>query len=190
MPSPNTEMPGRETFEALGRAVVGFEQVVHRLHAGIATMLTQHGLHDQRLSDVMLAELTAMPLIRMYRSLVFELLSPTADDAKLLKQLFSWLVSMTERRNEIVHSTWYLGRTSLGPDNFSIASTVRIKRSGSGVETRISKVLPADLLAFEDECYEAYGAIDRLTGCVTDGGPLERVLVLPGGYKIGPKPAS
>ena len=104
---PNAD--GRDMFEAIGRAVVAFEQVTHRLQVGIATILAEHGLRNQQLANVVLAELTAAPLISMYRTLLFEVMAPDTAGAKYLKQIFSRLVRLTERRNEIVHSTWFVG---------------------------------------------------------------------------------
>jgi hypothetical protein len=64
-----------------------------------------------------------------------------------------------------------------------------MKRTGTGLETRVSKVTPDEVLQFERECREAYGAIDRLTFCAIDGHAISTVLQ-PSGMKNGPAASS
>ncbi len=144
----------KELYAAIGKACVDFEHVCHALRIAILQMLQAHGLTNQKVSQVMMAELTAWPLLSIYQALIAETLELTEIEKRVCKQLCTQVDKLIQRRNEIIHATWFVGWAGCDDTDFSEASGHRWKRDKSGSEISVEKQEAKAFLLFAKECLE------------------------------------
>ncbi|MRD72057.1 hypothetical protein GH865_02165 [Rhodocyclus tenuis] len=144
----------QELYAAIGKACVDFEHVCHALRTAILQMLQAHGLVNQKVSQVMMAELTAQPLLSIYQALIAETLVLTEIEKRICDQLCKQVKGLIERRNGIIHATWFVGWAGCDDTDFSEASGHKWKRGKSGSIIRGEKQEAKDFLLFAEECLE------------------------------------
>ena len=145
----------KELYAAIGKACVDFEHVCHALRTGILQMLQAHGLTNQKVSQVMMAELTAQPLLSIYQALIAETLKLTEIEKRICDQLCKQVKEeLIKRRNDIIHATWFVGWAGCDDTDFSEASGHKWKRGKSGSIIKGEKQEAKDFLLFAEECLE------------------------------------
>lgn len=156
-------------YAGLGKFVAAFEMIVFNMRQRLMFMLTKTGL-DQQLVSPAFAELTAGPLLSVFRATVSTAISKSAvyaDDEKvagqaILDNIYNRILTMTQRRNEIVHGTWFIGWASADQNDFGEADGFKPKNTKSGVKiTNISRTR-ADFDLLVDQCNQLSDLVGRL----------------------------
>lgn len=117
---------------AIGRFVVEFEQMCFAMSTAVLFALHNAGLRDQQLGNAMLAGLTASPLREMTLSVFAHLYRDDAASLTIVRELAARTQTLTNTRNEIIHSTWFIGWASPEDTDFSRASGMKHKNTKAG----------------------------------------------------------
>jgi hypothetical protein len=121
-----------EIYRAIGRFVVAFEHTNGKVQECILLILDRAGLsgaQGQRMSRIMLADMTADPLRALLQSLVGEAVILDTRDSKLFDDAMKRFQNLIEARNTIVHSRWFVGQD----ENASRVRGVKIDKNKAGV---------------------------------------------------------
>jgi hypothetical protein len=155
-----------EIYRAIGKYCVSFEHVTHAMQFGITFLLHKGGLANQRLAQIMLAELTAYPLKSILQAIIGELAASSPDNQKICDKIFSRVGKLIEQRNDIMHSTLFVGWAGEQDTDFSQAGGSKPSRGKSGAGTKSSTYTAQDFDNFAKECQLVAGLIHRLWTCV------------------------
>jgi hypothetical protein len=94
---------------AVGRFALSFERLCHSLRIGICTVLELHGLQNAwKITDIMVGDVTAFPLQSIFRALIVETHELSEEESKIITSIFKRVARLTEERNRIIHSAWYV----------------------------------------------------------------------------------
>jgi hypothetical protein len=168
----------RDLFAALGRFVVGFELVCRHATTVITMALSKAGLRDQQYANILLADLTADPIKKTMIAVVAHAIQPIGKDAKVLQAIAKQFQQLIEARNELLHSTWYVGWANDSQSEFDVANAVKLKKSKDGV---VVKKLDYKIEDFDRHTTEAEmlsKIIVRLNGCIVGGHSLAKNFTL------------
>lgn len=133
----------REQFEALGRFVQSFEQMVDAVRRGIILVSGISGFQCDLLQIVLHHQvMTAKPLFDVFRAIT----SVVMNDPKrripevefnvmqdLLKQVANRYQDACSRRNDLLHGTWYIGWHCADQEDFSELIIDKRKVSAKGL---------------------------------------------------------
>lgn len=167
-----------QLYEAIGKCAVKFEHICFNLRQGITALLGEHGLNNQRLSQVLLADLTAYPLKSILQSLIAEIATLPPPDKAICDKIFARVQNLIEQRNDIVHRTWFVGWASSEDTDFSIVSGHKWSRGKQGANPKQVEYECTDFDAFANECDIAAELVNRLWTSILIGHPLS------GNFKI------
>jgi len=167
-----------QLYEAIGKCAVKFEHVCFAMHQGITLLLGQHGLNNQRLARVLLADLTAYPLKSILQAMIAEIVSLPPTDKSICDKIFIRVQKLIERRNDIIHSTWFVGWASSEDTDFSTVSGHKWARGKQGADIKSAIYTSEDFEAFAIECDTVAALINRLWVCIMDSRQLERNFVI------------
>lgn len=178
----------KDLYAAIGKACVDFEHLCHSLRVTILHMLQAHGLSNQRVSQVMMADLTAQPLLSIYQALIAETLKLTEGEQRICDKLCSQIKSLIERRNDIVHATWFVGWAGSEDKDFSKTNGHRWKRGKAGSMLKGENLEAEDFLSFAGDCLAVANivmsaALIHIDGCriennycITPAGKVARIV--------------
>lgn len=142
-----------ELYRAIGKFIVKFEHVCFNIQTGITYLLDRAGLRDQNVSQILLAGITAEPLRTLFESLVCQTQTLNAVERKILKNALSRFQVLTEQRNDIVHSMWFIGFGNECEIDFSEAAGTKLHKNkrGTAVKSFRKKADDFDVLTKEAE---------------------------------------
>ncbi|MBD2501725.1 hypothetical protein [Anabaena azotica] len=158
-----------ELYSAIGEFIVEFEQVCHAISLNIKFILHNDGLKNQRIPDIILAGLTADPLQSMLRSLIHELRDLDETEKKIIKNIFDRLQKLIKQRNDIVHSTWFIGWGSETESDFSVAYGMKYYKSSTSNEPKVFEKTYQDFNKLTEEAKKLKDVFQRLIGCLVAG---------------------
>ena len=150
-----------------GRFCITFELAVFRLRSVIEKTLTAGGLTNQGISQVILANQTAEPLRALLHPLLEQVRSLTKQEVRTLNQVSNRFQRLTEERNVVVHSTWFLMAIGQdGVDYEKLDGFKYIRKKGSSsldvIETDVQRL---DALTQEaDTLADSFLAIGHALG--------------------------
>ena len=98
-----------------GRFCITFELAVFRLRSLIERTLKAGGLANQGVAQVLLANQTAEPLRALLHPLLEQVRPLTKREVVTLSHISNRFQRLTEQRNIVVHSTWFL--MAIGQDD-------------------------------------------------------------------------
>lgn len=173
----------RAQFEAIGRFVQAFEDVVEACRRLLALMVPSDGSSQEKLNLILHHHaLTASPLFELAGSVaILHVSQRSADELQtatlkaVLKQASTQFEALVSTRNSVLHGTWRIGWRS-PIDDPSEKLTVYKFQPVKG-ELQRNRHLPAtisELLAKVNDCSELTALIEYLTAC----------LIMPGGPRI------
>lgn len=158
-----------ELYRAYGEFAVQFEHLIDGTRMAIADILQHEGLHNQQVANIILADLTAAPLRNLFGSLVGETKNLDKNDRRIFDNVLKRMQALTERRNEIIHGTWYIGWTSEVDDDFSIASGVKLHKSNKGGAVKSFKHSVTDFENLSKEAVALSNVVLRIYSCFHAG---------------------
>jgi len=119
-------------YAALGRFAVEFEHVCFTMRCIIMSILDEQGLRNAKVLNILLAEQTAEPLRSLTSSLLAETQQFSEKDEKIMGSLLSKVQVLTQERNDVLHSTWFIGWYGTENGDFCHAPSIKPKRSKKG----------------------------------------------------------
>ena len=164
------ESQTKEQFEALGRFVQSFEQMVSAIRHGLEMRLQCESSNMYYFTRMIFHHraLTAQPLWELYRGVVYIDVSeirPTdqSDVTKFhstLQVIGKEVISLIEQRNNIIHGTPYIGWASESQDEFSDLSIHKIGVSTKGHKMYVTPKSAQDIFQLVARCERAISAIN------------------------------
>lgn len=163
------EEQSAELYRAIGEFTVKFEHVCHALQTTIIFMLHKAGLQQQSVAHVILAGLTAEPLKTLFAALVAETQTLDDDEHKIVNNALMRFQSLTEKRNGIIHSTWFIGWGNEQTTDFSTADAFKYHKNKQGAAYKSLKHTVEDFALVTAEATALAGIFQRLNGCFVGG---------------------
>ena len=167
-----------ELYRAIGEFVVKFEHVCHALQIGVIFMLSKAGLSNQNVAQILLAGLTAEPLRTLFESLVAETQQLNTVEKGILKDVLNRIQRLTQERNDIVHSTWFIGWGNESSADFTDASGMKFHKDKNGAVVKSFAKKAADFERLSEEADQLAKVCLRLHACFVGGNKLERNFVV------------
>ncbi len=163
-----------DLYRAIGEFTVKFEQIVHAMSLGITMMLSRNGLGNQQLSNIMLAELTAYPTKSIFESMLAEIIKLSNKDRQIVKGILKRVQSLIDTRNDIIHSTWFVGWANPEATSFDEVSGHKLTRGKHGAGVKGFKYQSSDFDRLSDECELVNELVMRLWGAALHGTSIEK----------------
>ena len=163
-----------ELYASIGKFLVNFELVCFNIRTAIIFILYDSGLKNQQLANIMLAGHTAEPLKSILHSLIGETVQLNENEKKIIKNIFARIQKLIESRNNIVHSTWFIGWSNKTMIDFSEASGYKLHRNKDGKATKTFKYKKEDFKKLSKEAEILYKLVLRLHGCISGNYSIEK----------------
>lgn len=173
-----------ELYESIGKCAVKFEHVGFAMQQGITLLLTKGGLQNQRLARVLLAELTAYPLKSILQAMIAEFVSLSSDDKAICDKVFVRVQKLIERRNDVIHSTWFVGWAHPDDTDFSMVNGHKWARGKQGADMKSAMCTSADFGMFAAECDQVSALVNRLCGCILGDHKLTKNFIVDGAGNV------
>jgi hypothetical protein len=192
--APVTETPyeknTREQYEALGRFVEAFEEMVLETRTCCLDLLT-FGLSQQRRKLVAIPlyydTLGAKAVFDIFRAVFIETISDQEYQTKhglaeaevrefssVLSKINGHYNDLSNRRNDLLHGTWFVGLTSVEDKDGSRFEDKdgsrfyvrRLRVSGKGLSEVPLPTTVTELIALRDQCWEVRTWISTIHACL------------------------
>jgi len=160
------EQETKDLYAAVGKFAVHFEHMCQALRVGITFMLTKHGLTNQQVTAILLADLTAIPLQNIFSALIAESVKLTDESRRIVNNIMKRCHKLTEERNDVIHNAWFIGWASPQDTNFSNTSAMKPHRNKKGGDYKVFKRTTEDFLQLVTVVDELTVLINRLWGCI------------------------
>lgn len=95
-------------YPTIGEFAVSFEAISHAIRCGIDILLQKNGLHNSRVTNILVGDFTMQPLQAAYRALLVETEKLDESEISVLDDIFKRVNQITEHRNRILHSSWFI----------------------------------------------------------------------------------
>ena len=154
-----------DVYRAIGEFVTSFEQVCSALQSGIIFILHQEGLKNQKIAHVILAGMTAEPLTSLYAAMVAESQGLTDGEQKLVDGVLTRFRELTKVRNDILHSTWFVGYGNKDTIDWSVAETMKYHKNKKGAVYKTGEYSSDNLRPHITEANELAAVVNRLLAC-------------------------
>lgn len=151
-----------DIYRAIGRFTVKFEQLVFFMRQGITSFLSQNGLKNQKLSNIILADQTAYPIKTIFGSMIPEIVNLNEQERRIVKAILKQVQDLIDERNNIIHSTWFVGWAHPDDTDFSNAPGHKLTKGKAGAGVKAFDYTSADFDKFSDKCDSASELIQRL----------------------------
>jgi len=161
-------------YAALGRFVVEFEHVCNQMNTCIIFVLSGNSLRSQNLVQAVLAEFTADPLLSSFRAVVGELRKGDDYEMRILDNVSKRVQNLIERRNDVIHRTWFIEYWGPKDTEFSKAPSLKFKKSKRGAEPKYLELTAEELGDLSKEAFELHNIIFRISGCLSLGRPFSK----------------
>ena len=123
-----------ELYCEIGRFIVCFELINFTIQHSITMIIDCFGLKKQSITYCLIAGYTARQLIDLFVSLINEIYELSAKDRLIFDHICSRFIKLIEKRNEIIHSTWFIGWGNETTEDYSEASAFRNHKSKKGAD--------------------------------------------------------
>lgn len=159
-----------DLYRAYGRFAVAFEHICSNIHHTIAGLLHHEGLRNRQVSNVLLAGMTAEPLRALLIALVREVKRDlSVEDWKIFDKLMHQFQQMIGQRNDVIHSTWFIGYASVQDTDFSNASGYKHHRNKKGASVKTFDVSVSHFDSLADQAGELASLFMQLDACFAYG---------------------
>lgn len=172
------ERQTEELYSVLGKFAVHFEHVCQELRSGITWILHNQGLTNQKVTTILLSDLTAFPLISIFQALIGETADLSDKDRQIVNNIMKRCHKLTEERNDVIHNAWFIGWASQSDTDFSNTTAMKPHRSKKGGGHEIFKRTADDFLKLSADATELSELIMRVWGCLTNSFKIENNFIL------------
>ena len=163
-----------ELYTSIGKFLVNFELVCFNIRTAIIFILYDSGLKNQQLANIMLAGHTAEPLKSILHSLIGETVRLNENEKKIIKNIFARIQKLIESRNNIVHSTWFIGWSNETMIDFSEASGYKLHKDKDGEVIKTFKYKKEDFKKLSKKAEILYKLVLRLHVCISGNFSIEK----------------
>lgn len=179
------EFQTQALYCAIGRFAVAFEHMCKELHNAMLFMLSKEGMRNQQVSRVILAGMTAEPLRSLYQALIAEIHHPKGVEKIVVDSILRRTQIMISKRNDVIHSIWYIGYGSSPDDDALLASGYKGKRDGKGTHVKITEHRVEDFDALTRAAEELASLIHALSACHLFDHSIEKTFMIDGDKVVG-----
>lgn len=153
-----------ELYQAIGKYCVKFEHISFAMQNGIKFLLSKNGLQNQQISNIILAGQTAQPLHGILQALIAEMTTNISnEDKSICNKIFARTMKAIEKRNDVIHSTWFVGWANQEEDeDFATVDGFKHTKGKTGAGIKDFKYKPEDFLLLTEECEFVENLINRL----------------------------
>lgn len=136
-----------DIYSSYGKFAVEFENLCRALRINILFAHIKYGLSEQEITRIMLADLTAYPLIIKCRAIIAFIYKEKPEFIRHLDPIFKACLNINEKRNVIIHGSWSF--TEINEHNINSDHSFN---KVSGYKNKISKKgVKMDILEFGSE---------------------------------------
>lgn len=169
-------------YAALGRFIARFEHVNHAMNSVVTAILEDNGLRDYKLALAVLAGVSGEPLRKNLEAVLAYVVSPVASERDILTNVMGRIVTLIQRRNDIVHRTWFIGSTDAENPDYSRATSIKFRKNKDGAGPTFLDLSIAEFDALSAEADELTGLVRGIGNSIINGSPLaSRCTVDPNG---------
>lgn len=158
-----------EIYLAISRYTASFEQLCQTMRTGMTFLLQGAGLSNQQLAHIMSADMTASPLRAIMQVIIGEHYELALDEQKICDKISAEVKRQYERRNEVLHSTAYVGWGNGETTHLSAMDAHKLTRGKADAGTRSVANNAEDVDRFAAECCESNELVMRLWTCLQTG---------------------
>ncbi|HRQ60536.1 MAG TPA: hypothetical protein PLO23_03330 [Alphaproteobacteria bacterium] len=159
----------KEIYCSIGEYIVQFELLVYNMSLGIRILIQSQGLKSTQIAGIILSDLTAMPIKKILQGMIAEVGSLSKEEQKISDKIFSDIIKVIEGRNELIHSTWFVGWGNNETVDFSMATGHKYKTTKAGLEIRSMNRTAENFKEITAEIIRLQELVMRLWGCVHGG---------------------
>lgn len=141
-------------YSLMGEFAVEFEIICLNMRMGITMLAQRSGLQDQNIMQAAMAEYTAYPLLKVFRSMFMDSNWITHEVEGALKDINKRMSRLIETRNDYIHGTVFVGYGNGSETEFLTASGHKIKNTASGTSTTQLSVDEETFRPILNECRE------------------------------------
>lgn len=163
-----------DIYRSIGKFMVQFEQIVFRMGLTVKLILSKNGLTNPQIGNIITADMTARPMMDMYKSMLLEQLHPIENDEKIIKAILKNITSIIEERNNIIHSTWFVGYGEIDATDFSVAIGQKTAKSSQVIKTKEFRYKSAEFDALSSKCEAILNLINQLMPVVIMGADISK----------------
>jgi len=174
-----------DLYAALGKFAVEFEHICNYLRLIIMAILNNEGLRNEKVMQILLADLTADPLRAQVMSLVAETQGLSDAEIENINNILNRVQNLTKTRNDVLHGTWYIGWAGVGDNEFTAAPGIKIKRNKKGTAPKTFEWKEKDFDELSVEAVELWSLLARLYGCISGNFKIENNFVVDANGKVG-----
>lgn len=167
-----------ELYQAIGEFVVKFGFACDSVQTCIVFILNNAGLTDQRISQILLAGLTAEPLRMLFDSLVGQTQMLNDKEREIIRNVLNRFQKLIEERNDILHSTWFIGYGNRETTDFSKAHGMKYHKNSKGAVVKSPRMTAADFSKLSIEAKSLADIFNRLNACFIGGESVEKNFVV------------
>ena len=138
--------------EALGEAVIWFEELDEQLSTAISFLLRR----GETAGQIVTAELSFKGKVNLFSAL-FKQEAPQSEHLPQLDELAGACLQVEQKRNQMVHSKW---RNNLGGPGMT--RTKYSARGRAGLQHQSEKITPAQIQAIAHHCGYLAHSVDEL----------------------------
>ena len=164
----------KELYRAIGEFAVAFEYMNDAVWNCVMWLLQCAGLKDQSITQILLAKHTADPLRDLLKSLIGHMRPPNPEEEKIIADLFKRHLKLTQKRNDYLHGTWFIGWGNEQTTDWSVAHGHKRDRNSQGANIKAFEFTATDFDALVREANALGDSFRRLTGCFTGPHSVEK----------------
>jgi hypothetical protein len=169
-----------EIYQEIGKFAVQFEMLTHAFQMGIQQILSKSGLANSNLTNIILADQTAYPLKSMLQAMLAEVGNFDDSDRVISNAIFKEAGELIEKRNDIIHSTWFVGWASETDTEFGTTDSVKYTKGKLGAGIKSFTFSASEFSQLVVECEIITKKINRLWSVVFTGRKVSNNFVVSG----------
>jgi hypothetical protein len=164
-----------ELYKSIGKCTVKFEHVCCSMQSGIIALLKKDGLQTHNLAEILIADTTAQPLKSILQAIIGEF-GMTEAEKKICDNIFKQIQKLIERRNEIIHSTWFISDPFPINTDFTKISSQKWRRGKKGAIRNNEVCTALEFEEFATKCELVSALIDHLWSSINFDKSIEETL--------------
>ncbi len=170
--------------QAIGKYILSFENLLAVMKSGISFLFNKHGMNNQDVVDVIIADMTAEPLLKRFDGLIAVTFMNEMKDKETLKRLnilYKDVEDAIKYRNKIAHAHWHLRQgVNVKTDQLTkpklVAKSQKIKRNKGIIDNfpNVDFNIIDELLKKSEENYNLANSIYEVVINIREKYPLKK----------------
>lgn len=148
-------------YSLMGEFAVEFEIICLNMRMGISMQAYNSGLTDQNIMQAAMAEYTAYPLLKVFRSMFMDSNWITEEVEESLKEINKRMSKLIETRNDYIHGSLFVGYGTGNETEFVHARGHKIKNTANGTSITQLAVDEATFRPILKECRELAAFVQK-----------------------------